>query len=64
MKINEFALLYIDIVDFGDTFIGKYQVLHPQTGFSAVNFNAVEPTFQVVRVIFRVTNIFFIFSIE
>ncbi|CAF0984279.1 unnamed protein product [Rotaria sp. Silwood1] len=37
-----------EIVNFGSTFSGKYQVLHPQTGFSALDLNAAEPIFHVI----------------
>jgi len=37
-----------ELFNFGDTFIGKYQVLHPQTGFSALNRTAQEEMFNVI----------------
>ncbi|CAF1538244.1 unnamed protein product [Rotaria sordida] len=37
-----------EIVNFGSIFSGKYQVLHPQTGFSALNLNATEPILYVL----------------
>ncbi|CAF4184039.1 unnamed protein product [Rotaria sordida] len=36
-----------EIVNFGSIFSGKYQVLHPQTGFSALNSNVAEPILYV-----------------
>ncbi|CAF3892409.1 unnamed protein product [Rotaria sordida] len=42
------VLLRIDIVNFGTTFAGSYQVLHPQTGFAALNLNMREPFFNVI----------------
>ncbi|CAF3595271.1 unnamed protein product, partial [Rotaria sp. Silwood2] len=33
---------------FGSIFSGTYQVLHPQTGFSALDLNAVEPILHVI----------------
>ncbi|CAF3956890.1 unnamed protein product, partial [Rotaria sordida] len=36
-----------EIVNFGNIFSGKYQVLHPSTGFSSLNLNAAEPILYV-----------------
>ncbi|CAF1430915.1 unnamed protein product [Rotaria sordida] len=37
-----------EIVNFGNIFSGKYQVLHPSTGFSSLNLNAAEPILYVI----------------
>ncbi|UJR07180.1 hypothetical protein I4U23_011468 [Adineta vaga] len=37
-----------EIVNFGEQFTNIYQVLHPQTGFSYINFNQVEPTYEII----------------
>ncbi|CAF4978957.1 unnamed protein product [Rotaria sp. Silwood1] len=37
-----------DIVQFNTTFTKSYQVLHPQTGFSALNLNATAPIFYTI----------------
>lgn len=41
-----------ELFNFGDAFVGKYQVLHPQTGFSALNRTAQEEMFHVVSILF------------
>ena len=41
--------LHLDIADFGTKFSGSYQLLHPQTGFSALSVNTTKSLFYVVR---------------
>ncbi|CAF3766451.1 unnamed protein product [Rotaria socialis] len=42
------SFLGVDIINFGGIFSNAYQVLDPPSGYSAWNFNEVEPTFHVV----------------